>query len=158
MKNQPKSVAVSRVLHPSKLDIAKNVGDIVNIWILDITLATINVDKRWYNYYRPWSEGDNNLPLGGIRKFWYGNLHSPYSFPRVATGNGILGYWINWNLDIGTLVAPQLSVFAAADKAGRADTNVFKSGYRDIRPPSAGVTTWWVRASGFPRVGRIIGD
>ncbi len=45
------------------------------------------------------------------------NLKSGYWI--LPTENEILGYWVHWNLDIGTLFSPQLSAFGAAGAAGR---------------------------------------
>ncbi len=44
------------------------------------------------------------------------NLKSGYWI--LPSEDGILGYWVHWNLDIGTLVSPQLFVFSAAGAAG----------------------------------------
>ena len=63
------------------------------------------------------------------------NLKSGYWI--LPTENVILGYWVHWNLDIGTLVSPQLSAFAAAG-AEVGNSNILKSGYGDIGPPGAG--------------------
>ncbi len=58
------------------------------------TLATINVYKRWLKLIYVWDISRFWFicgccqpfwgPLGGIRKFWCCNLHSPYSVAREA--------------------------------------------------------------------------